>query len=163
MHLVLGLCFLFLSALSFADEEIYGAHCGTRGNLWGTIASDHLIPDYFPPENPVLRAFFMATPLINLGICEEQFTPAHLGASCLVHDECYNTLGATKDNCDRDLQSGWMASCEESYSGISGFFCKSACMMAVNLMYGALRFRTGSFCPSCEAFERAQKRAATRT
>lgn len=154
--------YIFLLAISLnADEEAFGLHCGTRGNLWGTIASDLLIPDYFPPENELLRALLIDSPLINLGICEDAFTPAYLGQSCMMHDQCYQTLGATKDGCDEDLKGGWLESCDESYPGFLGFFCRSACKLAVRVMYTALRFQSGEFCPSCRAFEEAQKNASS--
>lgn len=138
-----------------------GLHCGTRGNLIGTIASDFLIPDYFPPENTLLR-MLLANPFFNIATCEANGSRAHLGASCIEHDTCYATLGAVKDSCDADLLSGWQGSCEDSYGNggtLSSTLCLNACQGMTQLMYHALRYNDGRFCPSCIAFEQAQAEA----
>ncbi len=124
--------------------------------------SDHVIPDYFPPENPLLRTLLFNS-YLSMSMCEEAFEPAYLGEACMMHDQCYAMLGATKDGCDGNLLQSWQASCDEHYAGVSGFLCRMACKGAVTLMHSAMRFESGNFCPSCEAFERSQKKARTRS
>lgn len=143
---------------SWANVEILGVNCGSRGNLWGTIASEYLIPDYFPPENHALRQLLISS-TIDLSMCEEDFSAAYLGNSCIAHDECYSTVGAPKERCDRDLKRGWIAACELNYPpvSVSGALCRSVCKEIINVMYQAMSYDNGSFCPSCRAYEDAQR------
>lgn len=159
--------FAFLIAIFtsnvYADQGIMGLHCGPRGNFFGTIASDYVIPDYFPPENFLLRSLLsLVNPWgIDLSICEEEFSLVHLGQSCLGHDQCYATLGETKDGCDEALFLGWQQSCSDSYlgQGASAMQCLNACQGAVTFMYNAMLYDDGVFCPSCIAFESSQAKA----
>ena len=130
--------------------------------MWGTIASDTLIPDYFPPETPVLRSIFV-NPFspIDIGFCERRFEPVHLGQYCIEHDLCYSTIGEEKDSCDLNLLDGWKKSCGERYGqekSLAGLICGSLCKFSVKFMYRAMRYDDGLFCPSCEAFDRSQEK-----
>lgn len=157
-----GLIFsvLLIASSSFADDNVRGLHCGTRGTMMGTIASDVLIPDYFPPENAVLRSIFQIPPSANLlNFCEQSIGRAHFGSSCELHDRCYGTIGKEKDHCDADLLNGWRKSCAETYRGLTGKMCKLACDGAATIMYHAMRYSVGNICPSCTAYDEAQKRA----
>ncbi len=158
----MSLVLAFSVSALYADNEIgiEGVHCGTRGNLWGTLLSEFVIPDYFPPENPLLRAFLVNPMFLDLGMCERgAFRPAHFGESCMMHDQCYGTLGADKDVCDEDMMQNWVDTCDDSYAGASGILCNLACKASAGILYTAMRFQIGDFCPSCDAFEASQKRA----
>lgn len=147
-----------LLCASIAESK--ALHCGPRGNFWSSMASHVAIPDYFPPENFLAR--MIASPFFgDLSICEEEFEPVYLGQSCMVHDQCYETLGADKENCDETLIAGWMTSCEERYMGSDEIasYCLSACKDVTQIMYDAMRYDDGSFCPSCIAFENSQQNA----
>lgn len=159
--------FLALFALIFSlnamSENIQGLHCGTRGTMLGSIASDTLIPDYFPPEHFLLR-LLLVNPLIDLSVCETELPRVNLGASCMVHDRCYRTLGATKDACDNDLRRDWLAQCAANYGThtTTSDMCLGACNTIVELMNAGLRYNDGTFCPSCRAWERDQAEARRR-
>lgn len=154
---------LLMSVSAFADVGIRGLHCGTRGTLLGTIASEFVIPDYFPPEHFLVRMFL--APFVDLSMCDDG-GPAHLGEACLEHDQCYATLGATKDGCDEDMLSGWRNACTERY-GSDGLamssMCQELCTGAVDMMYDIFRYDDGSFCPSCIAFDKSQAGARKRS
>lgn len=161
----LSLAFLFLLSSSSFSEGIMGLHCGTRGTLLGTIASDFIIPDYFPPENLALRLFLVNPLLVDLSACEQNHPRVHLGASCMIHDRCYATLDADKNACDDDLFASWQGSCEENYSDAdadTSDMCLGACTAMINIMNAALRYDDGNLCPSCRAYERSQKRTRSR-
>lgn len=156
----LAILLLLLSVSAFADVGIRGLHCGTRGTLLGTIASDFVIPDYFPPEHMLVRMFL--APFIDLSICDDG-GPAHLGEACMYHDQCYATRGATKDTCDQDMLSGWRNACVDRYGAEGddfGDYCQNLCIGAVETMYGIFSYDDGSFCPSCIAFENSQRKAS---
>lgn len=151
------------SLLAQADFSIKALHCGPRGSFLGALASDLAIPDYFPPEQYLVR--MLAEPILgDLSICD-QFEPVYLGQSCQAHDQCYYTLGANKETCDQDLYEGWINSCHERYYGASyeSAYCNNVCVEAVEFMYGALRYDVGGFCPSCTAFAFDQTEAYRRT
>jgi hypothetical protein len=69
-------------------------------------------------------------------------------------------LGTTKDSCDEALLKGWERACNERYYvEETSDLCLDACHGAINLMYNAMRYDDGNFCPSCIAFEKSQERA----
>lgn len=158
MKKLLAILLLMLAYSATAGISIRGMHCGTRGTLLGTIASDYVIPDYFPPEHFLVRMFL--APFMDLSICDDG-GPAHLGETCMYHDQCYNTLGASKDECDEDMHSGWRGDCQERYNDGSdiGNWCLDMCSGAVDMMYDIFRYDDGNFCPSCIAFDKSQEKA----
>jgi hypothetical protein len=159
--LIIALLIFALQHISHANTSTAkGLYCGTRGNFWGTLASEIAIPDYFPPEKFLTR--LIISPFFSdLSMCEEDFEPVNLGESCLLHDQCYTRLGVFKDECDRDLLTRWERSCAERYqqSSYASSYCLDTCNYVVNFMYNALRYDDGYFCPSCRAFEIDQERA----
>lgn len=152
---------LMISNLAYAKGvSIKGEYCGTRGSFLGTLASDIAIPDYFPPEKFLTR--LLITPFFpDLSACEEEYEAVHLGESCRAHDECYSTLGESKEGCDDDLLALWHESCAERYSGgdETSSHCRDACESFTRLMYDGLRYDDGIFCPSCKAYEIDQEKA----
>jgi hypothetical protein len=162
MKKLLGILLVFAALSAQAAPSIRGLHCGTRGTLLGTIASEFVIPDYFPPEHFLVRMFL--APFIDLSMCDDG-GPAHLGEACMNHDQCYGTLGATKDGCDQDMIMGWRDACTERYGSddleISSM-CLDLCTGAVDMMYDIFRYDDGIFCPSCIAFEKSQSNARDR-
>jgi hypothetical protein len=150
--------FLLLFMISpFAQAR--GLYCGTRGTFFGTLASDIAIPDYFPPEKFIAQ-IVLGSMFPGLSLCAD-FEPVYLGSSCLSHDQCYKSLGAIKDECDTTLLGNWQQSCAERYNASSELssLCLSTCNSVVEFMYGVMRYDDGTFCPSCEAFERDQEEA----
>jgi hypothetical protein len=162
MKKLLALVCLLSAYSAVADVSIRGLHCGTRGTLLGTIASDYLIPENFPPENFLAR--MVLAPFEDLSICDEG-GPAHLGETCMYHDQCYGTLGAFKDQCDENMIQGWRSNCIERYSDGSeiGALCLDLCTGVVDSMYDIFLYDDGSFCPSCTAFENSQSQARNGT
>src|SRR5579871_221870 len=153
--------FVLLCGTLHADIGIMGQHCGTRGTLIGTIASEFVIPDYFPPEQFLLRISILLPWADVLATCETEYAPVNLGESCLSHDQCYATLGATKDSCDDTLLQGWQQACNDGYAGDdeTSSLCRNTCHDFADLMYTALRYQDAEFCPSCIAFDNAQANA----
>lgn len=152
---------LMISSFAHAkDMSIRGEYCGTRGSFLGTLASEVAIPDYFPPEKFLTRLFI--SPFFpDISVCEEEYEAVHLGESCRAHDDCYTTLGESKDGCDEDLLTRWQESCAERYSGQdeTSSHCRDACETFTRLMYDAMRYDDGLFCPSCKAYEIDQEKA----
>jgi hypothetical protein len=158
---ITSIIIIFFSFNVLGQISINGLHCGTRGSFLGILASDFLIPDYFPPENPLLRFLLVNPFLINLGECEKNYEPVHLGEACMAHDACYGTLGANKDTCDEALMTNWASACDKHYAnkGEMSKKCAHACHTVAELMHTAMSYDDGIFCPSCIAFERDQEMA----
>ncbi|HXW60131.1 MAG TPA: hypothetical protein VEK06_01200 [Myxococcota bacterium] len=155
--------FLIIASAAQAEFSIKALHCGPRGSFFTALLSDLAIPDFFPPEQFLVRTLIAEPILGDLSVCDE-YQAVNLGESCQEHDTCYMTLGANKDSCDETLLSGWKQSCRERYVGSSAnsLFCLDACEQTIELMYGGLRYDDGSFCPSCTAFENSQASARRR-
>jgi hypothetical protein len=154
--LILG--FMLILDVSFANQRILGLHCGTRGTLIGTIASDLFIPDFFPPEHVLVR--MLLAPFVDLTICDD-IGQAHLGLACEEHDKCYGSKNATKEVCDEDMLNGWQKACSNQYlvdqSSEVVSYCLQLCNDAVGFMYDTFSYDDGIFCPSCIAFKHAQE------
>lgn len=145
-----------------ANISIKALHCGPRGSFLGAFASDVAIPDYFPPEQSLVR-YLIAEPILgDLSVCD-QYDSVYLGEACSGHDTCYMTLDANKETCDETLLLGWEQACKARYrdNSADSVYCLNACERAIQFMYEALRYDNG-FCPSCIAFERDQAEAARR-
>jgi len=157
---LLAIIFFALSSTAMANVDTFGLHCGPRGNFWSAIFSDFLIPDYFPPENALVSSFLLDFLGIDVSECAD-YTSVHLGESCMMHDQCYGTLGVTKDGCDEDLLLGWQTACMEGYTDENeeATYCKSMCQDMTKIMYDLMSYNDGEFCPSCIAFEKSQEEA----
>lgn len=150
--------YLLLCWPCFTKPNIHALHCGTRGTLIGTIASDFLIPDFFPPEHFLIR--MLVAPFIDLTICDD-LGKANLGIACAEHDNCYSESGVDKEICDLNMKNGWQEACLEKYHDHESSkwhnYCLNLCQDAASLMYDIFSYDDGLFCPSCIAFNTAQK------
>ena len=151
---------LILLSLSFSLSAIGGQRCGSKEGYLNQLASSFLIPDNFPPENPLLHTG-------EFRFCGEDYGTTYLGAGCYHHDNCYETLGAAKSSCDASLQDNWVKACKYQYPNRGSVItrakravCREACTGFVKAMSEAQRFNTDGYCPSCEAYQDAQAVAA---
>lgn len=151
----------------WSTNLIGGNHCGSKEGYLNKLASKYLIPDYFPPKSSLLQRIFGHRN--EMKSCLKRFGTAPIYIGCSKHDRCYETKGASKDNCDRVLLQDWLQICRSKYtpSGVlkdpfnqlSSDVCRDLCQNFVNLMSKGQRFNKFGICPSCKAFEKAQKKA----
>ena len=174
---------VLLSSTNYGTVQA-GDDCGSKEGTFNKLLSAFVVPDYFPPEKPGAR---LALLTVSGGLSSSfEACPvlgrAPLKNACVVHDLCYETPGANKDQCDRDLEKGWIAACESTYENISRcdiggilkfgplcianppdpdpllITCQVACRSTAVLLSKAMRFDTAGSCPSCDAFCEAQKK-----
>ena len=153
---------LFISVLCSINLAA-GNHCGSKEGYLNKLASKYLIPDYFPPKSSFLQRIFGHRS--DLKSCLNRYGRAPIYVACVKHDRCYERRGASKNNCDLGLLQNWLKVCESKYrpsgSVLNRFSmenCMSLCRDFVVLMSKGQRFNKFGICPSCNAFEEAQKR-----
>ena len=90
---------------------------------------------FLTPDFPYARAADgCSTPVDLAGEINVDFTP-----SCNAHDQCYFTLGKSKNQCDLDFQKDMRAQCEADYPGIIGYDNYIACSNAADAYYTGVR------------------------
>lgn len=146
-----------LGASQSAAEEL----CGSKEGYLNTLASNFLIPDYFPPETEVLKDLIPEGS--DIGQCGEKFGLVHLGETCEQHDRCYESIDSNKSACDRELRDQWVKTCRSQYrergnlsERLKMAACRVSCEWFVKLMSEAQTSNNRGFCPSCDAFDAAQ-------
>ncbi len=109
-----------------------GKHCGAEGS-W----KSKFIPDEFKvPGSGASAKFYRA---------------------CDKHDDCYDTLGASKDDCDNGLHANLRKECKIAYKGLNKVFLP-ACYTAAFTFYEAVHLSPDSK----EAYKKAQDAARSR-
>jgi hypothetical protein len=156
--------FLCITTSGMADD------CGSKEGRLNQVATDFVIPDYFPPDSPVLRALIEWSTSGTVGRCENLFGRASLKPACRAHDRCYETFYETKGRCDEKLLHDWEEKCKRQYrnrrNSPDNFLrtaCREACVKFIKLMSEAQKFNEAGYCPSCKAWLAAKGSYAVRT
>ena len=86
----------------------------------------------------------------------DSYGGANFGDDCARHDECYDTLGKTKEECDNAFKSGMRDSCKRAYNSVFHAVQKKGCLEIANTYHSAVN-RLGG-----DAYRDAQKKASER-
>ncbi|QTR48962.1 hypothetical protein [Candidatus Thiothrix anitrata] len=115
--------FLFCSAL-LLSSSLYATDFSPHfGPNCGTGATADLVPD----ELCLVSGF-----AVGRGC-------AHFYKACKIHDKCYDTLGSTKEFCDKEIHQNLKAECGRAYNTIVARPAKIACEEVAINYYRVLR------------------------
>ncbi len=160
--------------LLFGSGSVEAGACGVMlgGRLgFNQVITEFAVPDHFPPESPALLTIIGTVPsLMSLTSCHLAGRVS-LEPGCINHDRCYDTAGADKLACDVALLDDWASACDQAYRGFSALeligqggpdvlhrvFCRMSCFSFIQGMSNAQIMNLNGFCPSCEAYESAQR------
>ena len=133
-----------------------------RGDLINSLPN-FAVPNYFPPDSPVLRSLVVYTGTGAVITCENLFGRASMAPACNAHDACYANASMTKTSCDQKLLHDWEDKCNMQYKNVSLALdnplrtaCRESCKSFVKLMSEAQKFDEGGICPSCMAYNAAR-------
>lgn len=148
-RIALGSILLCFTLITMTSKSRAAELCGSKEGYINELASEFLIPDYFPPEVNILSNLVSKADYERCSKVEY----VDLGSSCFEHDLCYDDR-FPKEQCDKDLQANWVNKCKQTYYKLTRdhIMCRIACEAFIKIMSEAQRYDSQGFCPSCDAY-----------
>jgi Group XII secretory phospholipase A2 precursor (PLA2G12) len=79
------------------------------------------------PCGPQGSYIALLVPEFWIGFCGAQQVDAHFSDSCLQHDNCYDTIGKTRLDCDTGFKTSLLSECTLKYAGQNCSESKKLC------------------------------------